>query len=133
MASLFHTFISTVLPWRPTAWRKEYRLLVDSNTGAPVGIQSQNANGPDGMWTPTRLSAAQIASPTSAMLEDINATYCLNVAPYTRYYSDGDSLVSFDQTGEIVIPAGVNEVWFSPLTVTEGHSVTVEGGLRVIQ
>lgn len=43
---------------------------------------------------PVILTAAQIASPTAAMLADLSATYRLNVAPYTRYYSDGTGLVA---------------------------------------
>lgn len=130
---IFKSFWSTVQIWRPSAWRQEYKIITDNNTGAPIGLLSMNANGPDGIWAPVPLSASQIASPAATILADLNATYQLNVAPYTRYYSDGDSLVPFDPSGEIVIPAGVNEVWFSPLIVTEGHSVTVEGGLRLIE
>jgi len=130
---IFKSFYPTAVKWVNTAWRNSYKVIVDERTGAPVGLVSQNANGPEGIWAPTPLTQEQIVSPSAAMLADLNATYQLDEAPYSRYYSDGDSLVPFNQTGEIVIPPGVNEVWFSPLTVTEGHSVTVEGGLRLIE
>lgn len=130
---IFQSFYPTAVKWVNTAWRNSYKVIVDDRTGAPIGLVSQNANGPEGIWAPTPLSQDQITSPTAAMLADINATFQLNEAPYTRYYSDGDSLVAFDQTGEIVIPPNINEIWFSPLVVTEGHSVTVEGGLRIIE
>lgn len=130
---IYQSFMPTVVRWLNTAWRDSFKVIVDNNTGAPVGLVSQNANGPQGIWGLTPLSNDQITNPSAAMIADIGATYQLNEAPYTRYYSDGDSLVPFDDTGNIVIPPGVNEVWFSPLTVTEGHSLTVEGGLRLIE
>ena len=90
---LFKSFRSTVSPWVPETWRTTLRLLVDAGTGAPVGIESPNGSGPDGIFTPVDLTAAQIASPTAAMIADLNATYRLNVAPYTRYRSTGSALV----------------------------------------
>ena len=129
----FRSYWSTVRNWAGIGWNKNLKIIVDGKTGAPVGMQSPNANGPDGIWAPVPLTAAQIASPTDDILDDLNATYQEDSAPYARYYSDGDSLVPFNSTGNIVIPAGVNEVWFSPLTITEGHSLTIEGGLRLIE
>jgi len=41
----------------------------------------------------TVLTAAQIAAPTSDQLANLNATYQLNVSPYTRYQSNGTALV----------------------------------------
>lgn len=41
----------------------------------------------------TYLSAAQIASPTAAILASTGTTFALNVAPFTRYYSNGSALV----------------------------------------
>lgn len=40
------------------------------------------------------VTAAQIASPTVAMLASTGSTFALNVAPYTRYYSNGSALVA---------------------------------------
>lgn len=40
------------------------------------------------------LTAAEIASPTVAVLSNKLATYMLNVAPFTRYTSDGTQLIS---------------------------------------
>lgn len=42
--------------------------------------------------SPVSLTAAEIASPTAAILADTSAFYILNVAPYSRYVSDGSSL-----------------------------------------
>lgn len=150
--SIFKSFRSTVTPFLPTAWLPSLRLLVDPGTGAPVGIQSQNANGPDGIWTPVDLTAAQIASPTAAMLADLNATYRLNESPYTRYFSDGTQLVAigdepaadgstFPGTVLQTVPAGTPElligpssyaVVYSPFTVQNAAGVSVQGRLDVI-
>lgn len=89
----FKSFVSTAAPWLPRSWAAPLQLLVDSQTGAPIGIQNKNAVGPDGIWIPVQVTAAQIASPTSAMIADLNATFCLNVAPFTRYQSNGTTLV----------------------------------------
>ncbi len=40
----------------------------------------------------TFLTAAQIASPTPAILASTGTTFALDVAPYTRYVSNGTSL-----------------------------------------
>lgn len=129
----FTTFFPTVRRWINTSWRDQYKLIVDNDTGTPVGIQSQNSTGPEGMWGLTPLSVSQIASPTAAMLADLNATYQSDTAPYGRYRSDGSQLVSLDSEGGTVIPPGFNEIVFSPLVVTENHPLTVQGGLRVIE
>ncbi len=130
---IFQSFMPTVVKWVSSAWRDSYRVLVDNNTGAPIGLVSQNANGPQGIWTPTPLSQAQIDAPTAAMLADLNATYQLNVAPYSRYYSDGTELLPLGGSGSTVIPPGINEIFFSPLVITEGHDLLIQGGVRVIQ
>lgn len=46
-----------------------------------------------GSFTPITLTAGEIAAPTAAQLANVFATYQLNVAPYTRYHSDGSALV----------------------------------------
>lgn len=130
----FRSFYPDAVRWLVTRWRQEYRLIVDNATGVPVGIQNQNANGADGIWGLTPITQAEAITPTAAMLADLGATYQLNQEPYSRYRSDGLQLVSLDgEGGPIVIPAGVNDVWFSPLTVIEGAPVKIYGGLRVIQ
>jgi len=147
----FKSFRSTVSPWEPRNWLASLRLLVDNNTGAPIGIESPNAGGPDGIWTPVDLTAAQIASPTAAMLADLNATYRLNVAPYTRYQSTGTALVeaggaspdgstlpgSVLQTvpagsPNLIIGASSYLVVWSPFTVLNAAGVSVLGKLVVI-
>lgn len=130
---IFRSFFPTVRRWMNTAWRDTFKVIVDNETGAPIGLTSQNANGPQGIWAPTPLSSDQVASPTQAMLDDLNATYQLNEAPYNRYRSDGVQLIPLDSEGGSVIPPGANVVWFSPVTVTEDYPLIVQGGLRVIQ
>lgn len=130
---IFQSFLPTVVRWMPTGWRETYKVLTDARTGAPTGLVSQNANGPQGIWAPTPLSQDQISSPDAAMLADLNATYQLDNAPYSRYRSDGTQLVPLDGEGGQVIPPGFNEIFFSPLEVTETHPLIVQGGVRVIQ
>jgi hypothetical protein len=149
--SLFKSFRSSVTPFIATGWTNALKLLVDPQTGAPVGIQSQNANGPDGIWTPIDLTAAQIAAPTPAMIADLNATYRLSVAPYTRYQSDGTQLVAIGwevgdgstfpgstlQTvppGTPLLTIGVNSYAYvySPFTVQNAAGVSVQGRLDVV-
>lgn len=129
----FTTFFPTVRRWINTSWRDQYKLIVDNETGSPVGFQSQNANGPEGIWGLTPLSVAQIASPPAAILADLNATYQSDTSPYGRYRSDGSQLVSLDSEGGTVIPPGINEILFSPLVVTENHPLIVQGGVRVVE
>lgn len=43
--------------------------------------------------SPITLTAAQIAAPTAAQLANVFATYQLDVAPFTRYRSNGSALV----------------------------------------
>jgi hypothetical protein len=45
------------------------------------------------------LTAAEIADPSIGILADVRTTYMLNVAPYTRYRSDGTALVSLGSGG----------------------------------
>lgn len=123
------------------------RLMHDPVTGAPVGIENPNANGADGIFVPVDLTAAQIFAPTAEMIADLNATYRLNVAPYTRYQSNGTTLVSIgggDQfqlyptqqtippgTDAQLIPAGAYYNVYSPFTVQNAAGVTVQGTLYV--
>lgn len=129
----FNSFFPTVRRWINTSWRQEYKLIIDNASGAPVGILSQSSNGPEGIWAPVPISAAQLAAPTAAMIADINATYQLDQAPYPRYLSDGTQLVPIGGESGTVIPPGINEIFFSPLVVTEaGGPLIIEGGVRVI-
>lgn len=91
----FKAWLSTVNPFQPRGSLLPVRLLLDPITGAPTGIQNPNANGADGIWTPIDITAEQVDEPPAGMLADINATYRLNVAPFTRYRSNGvDALVA---------------------------------------
>ncbi len=128
----FRSFWSTVRNWAGVGWRKEYKFIVDNNTGAPVGIQSPNANGADGIWAPVPLSDEQFATPSTDILADLNATYQRNSAPYARYRSDGTQLVPMDDQGGTVIPAG--QIWhlYSPLVITEASGpFIIQGGVVI--
>lgn len=129
--AVFKSWVSTVTRFLPTALNSNLKLLVDPTTGAPAGIQSQNDNGPDGIWTPIDITAAQLASPTAGMLADLNATYRLNVAPYSRYHSDGAELVAMTPTAEFVVPAGINMILYAPLTISPPEIMLVQGQVRV--
>ena len=97
--TIFSSFRSTVNPFQPRNWRQPIRMLVDTVTGAPVGLQNFDGTGPDGIWTPVDVTAAQISSPSAAMLADLNSTFRLNAAPWTRYRSNGTTLVLSDGGG----------------------------------
>lgn len=98
MANDFKNFPSTVAPWTPAPLRPE-QLLVDATTGAPVGMRNLGGQGPDAIIGPVLLTAAQIASPPTVLLADTSSTFQLNVAPFTRYYSNGIGLVQIGGTG----------------------------------
>jgi hypothetical protein len=51
------------------------------------------------------VTAAQIASPTAAMIAATNVTYQLDAAPFTRYQSSGVALVPVSATGNAVLSA----------------------------
>lgn len=131
--SVFRAFASTINPFRPGGIFATRRVLVDSTTGAPVGIQNDSANGPDGFWVPTDITAAQVTSPPAAMLADLNATYRLNAAPWTRYVSNGQALVAYGGNGgaDDIIPAWMNTILYAPLTITNPDGLTVQGQVRV--
>lgn len=114
--------------------------LDDPVTGAPVGIESPSGNGAQGIWAPVDLTAAQIASPTAEILADLNATYRLNVAPYTRYQSDGSALQQGTAgglflkltggtltgllTGTALTTSGAHIYTYSPVLTTGGLKAT---------
>ena len=142
------SFKSTVNP--PTFRRivPADAFLVDRVTGAPIGIQNASANGFDGQFYPVPLTAAQIASPTKAMLDDINVTYCLNVAPYTRYCSDGSQLIAEGGNvyggSYVTIPssagattvgknAGGPLIFFESLTIQNSGGVTAVGPGLIVE
>lgn len=130
----FYTFFPDMARWVSTRFRQEYRLIVNDDA-VPVGIVNPNANGAQGVWGRTPLSQDEIEAPTAAMLQDLGATFQLNEYPYSLYRSDGIRLVAMDDTGGgMYIQPGVNEVWFSPLVVTEENGpLLIEGGLRLIE
>lgn len=118
--AIFKSFRSTVAPFLSRSIPNNLKVLVDSTTGAPAGIENWNANGADGVFVPIDLTAAQIAAPTALMLADLNATYRLNVAPYTRYQSDGTSLVNLSGSAVIVPASGSIQAAIDALPATGG-------------
>lgn len=132
---IFKSFLSTVTPFRPAGIFATRRVLVDPVTGSPVGIQNDGANGPDGIWTPVDVTAAQVTNPPAAMLADLNAVYRLNVYPYTRYTSDGAQMVSMTPSESNIIPADgpfANVVLYAPVTISDPAGLVVRGQARVI-
>jgi len=151
--AMFKSFWPVVRRWVPGHWNPGYKIIQDSQTGAPVGILSQNANGPDGIWAPVPLSSSEIASPAAVILADLNATYQLNEAPYTRFRSTGTELVPLgseagsdgttypgavmqtvgpSETSELDIGADSYLVVYSPWTIQNAAGVSVEGRVDVI-
>lgn len=126
----FKSFQSTVTPLHSRRVPQNFNILVDPNTGAPAGLQNQNANGADGIWTPIDLTAAQIASPTALMLADLNAVYRLIDAPHTRFYSSGTALVPFSGSGtvndlaQLAITARAENPWSLPV-MASAPTITV--------
>lgn len=131
---IFQAFRSTVTPPNERRMTPYDNWLVDPQTGTIMGVKSPTANGPDARFTPVDITLAQILNPTASMLADLDATYRMSVAPYSRYQSDGTQLVSIGGGGETetVIPAGMTYMLASPFTVATPQEVIVEGGLKVL-
>ena len=128
----FRSFVSTVTPFL-RAEARTFKFLVDPITGAPAGVANWNDNGADGIWTPVDVTAAQVTTPSRAMIADLNATYRLNVAPYTRYRSDGTELIGIDGSN-VQGPNGLfgNMVVYAPFTITDPDGISIRGTIHVI-
>ncbi len=130
--TLFKSFRSTVTAFNVRLIRSTDRWLTDPATGAIVGVENPNANGPDARFVPVDITAAQLANPTAGMIADIDATYRLNVAPYPRYQSDGSQLVALGSgETEVIIPKGFNVIYYDPLTVASPEVLFIQGTVRV--
>ena len=145
--SIFKAFNSTVTSFVIRKMSAIDEWLADPTTGAIVGIRNPNANGPDARFVPVDLTAAQINAPTAAMIADLDATYRLNAAPYTRYQSNGTTLVPLSdddpyavystqqtippQAGPQVIPVGAYFDVYSPWTIQNPDGVSVQGSAYV--
>lgn len=126
--AVFKSWVSTVTRFLPTNFLNALKLLVDPTTGAPVGIQNQNAGGPDGIWAPIDITAAQVLNPPAGMIADLNATYRVNAPPYSRYYSDGTQLISMTSEGaDFLVPAGISMTFNAPLTISPPQRFIVQG------
>lgn len=131
--SIFKAFRSTVTPFTERLVRSTDRWLADPTTGAIIGVENPNASGPHARFTPVDITSAQLASPTAAMIADLDATYRLSTAPYGRYQSDGSQLISAGAPyGDVVIPPGFNTIFYSPLTITPPERLIVQGAIHVI-
>lgn len=144
---IFAAFNSTVKPLLNRIIAAQDRWLVDPVTGAIVGVKNNNASGADARFIPVDLTADQIAAPTALMLADLDAVYRLNVAPYTRYISNGTNLVGQDPESFVGLPSILQtiasgipgltiplnsylDVW-APFTIQNAGGVTVNGTLTV--
>lgn len=139
------SFRSTVKPPFPRAIGPYDKWLADPATGAIVGVMNPNAGGKDTYFSPIPVTVDQIQNPTADMLTMVDATFALNVAPYTRYYSTGSALLGLGQSGDVptggtltlggsttmTIPAGDIVVSYVSLTVQESAELTVEGRIDV--
>lgn len=130
---IFSAFISTVTRFLTRPMQANDVWLVDPSTGAITGVRSPNANGPDARFVPVDITAAQSLTPSAAMIADLDATYRLNVPPYSRFVSDGVQLVPLGDSSEteVLIPAGFNYIFKAPLTISAGQTLIVEGGAYV--
>lgn len=131
LLAFFKSFVSKINPMVPQNWVTPIRLLVDATTGTPYGIQNPRANAPDGIWGLRDVTTDQVITPSAAMLADLDATYRLNVEPYTRYRSNGDAIIPIDGEGGVVIPAGTVQLYYSPLEIIDPEVLIVEGTLYV--
>jgi len=121
-------FQSTAKPWVPRAITPASKFLVDAVTGSPVGVQNPNANGED--WVPhIFVTQAEIDDPPQSMIDDLNATYILDEAPYNRWRTNGSTLVGLDSEDFTLVQ--YNQIFYAPLTVTAPDVVVVTGELRV--
>lgn len=107
---------------------------VDPATGAIIGAQSGVSKGPAARFTPVDITQAQANAPTPAMISDLDATFRLNVVPYTRYASDGAQLVPLGggSEQETLIMAGMTYALVAPLTISTPNELIVEGGVKVM-
>lgn len=118
--------------WFPQADSRPPRIIyADDGSRQPVGIE--NPTGwQHGIFVPIPLTAAQIASPPAEILADTQSTYQLNQSPWTRYVSNGTSLLLANNGAGTTIRAGQTELRYSPFSVTEaGGPVVIQGGLVI--
>lgn len=130
--AIFRSFRSTVTPFIRRIWPSNLALLVDPITGAPAGIESPNANGADGVWTPIDLTPAQVVAPTPDMMNDLNAVFRMNIPPYHRYRSEGNAIVGLDDSN-VQGPNGRFGVMiaYAPYTVTDPAGEIIRGTMYV--
>ena len=124
---------STVKPPVPRAITPGHKWLCDPIDGHIIGVLNPNANGEDFLPLPIPITQAQINTPPAALIDDIDATYQLNVAPFNRYRSNGSVLIGLDTQDYTYIQYG--QAFYGSMIVTEPDVVIVEGDgeLRVIE
>lgn len=129
---IFAAFRSTVTNFLDRVISSQDRWLVHPVTGAVVGVKNPNANGADARFTPVDVTADQIASPSALMVADLDAVYRLDVAPYTRYQSDGSTLTIAGGSAEVtIVPPGINLIYYAPLTISPPDQLIVQGQVQV--
>jgi hypothetical protein len=81
---------------RPRRPPENWNFLVDSTTGAPVGIQNWNANGSDALWPPsgTVVYASQYASIQAAHDSLPSTGGMIVLAPNTTYVQQTETVIS---------------------------------------
>lgn len=131
--SIFKAFRSTVTPPNKRKLSPWDEWDVDPQTGAILGVSSSVATGPAARFTPVDITAAQLLAPTAAMIADLDATFRLSVPPYSRFQSDGTTLVAIGGGGEteVVVPPGFNVIYYAPLTISAPQELIVMGQARV--
>jgi hypothetical protein len=140
------SFKSTVRPAFPRAIGPFDKWLSDPVTGAIVGVMNPNSGGKDIYFSPIPVTASQIQNPTAEMLAMVDATFALDVAPYTRYYSTGDLLIGLGLSGDVdfgggamtiggatlmVVPVGSSQFVQTTLKVQESAELIVQGQILV--
>ena len=93
--------ISTSEPTNQEFVSKSHEWLVDAQNNDLVGVRNYHGTGKDLRPLPIALTAAQIAAPSADILAATKYTYALNVAPFTRYVSNGTALVLLLDTAHI--------------------------------
>lgn len=113
--------ISTTAPTNQEKVLSSHEWLVEASTNDLVGVKNYHSTGKDFLPLPILLTAAQIAAPTADILAATEYTYSLNVAPFTRYRSNGTSLVVMGDTNQFgASPSKLTEINVTVGTLAAG-------------
>jgi len=92
--------ISTVEPTQQEKISPWHEWLFDAKNGDLLGVKNYHSSGDDLRPLPVALTAAQIAAPTADMLAHTKLTFALDVAPFTRWRSNGTALVVISDSNQ---------------------------------